>query len=69
MLLQLLLTMAVLGALMGGWLGLQAWVRRGSPELTPDCDVLHGRWGCHGCSLSSACNGSSNPAQSPTPKS
>lgn len=67
MLLQLAITFLVLGAIMGGWLGLQAWIRRASPQLSGDCDVLQGRWGCHGCSLTGRCGASEDTRQSPAP--
>jgi hypothetical protein len=49
MLTQLAVTILALALLMGGWLTLQAWVRRLYPELTPDSDVLDGRFGCGNC--------------------
>ena len=78
MLYQLLLTAGVLACLMALWLGVQHLVRRQTAGAAPDCDVLDGRMGCHGCALHSHCSLESsletrspdaNGAQSPTPKS
>lgn len=67
MLIQLAITVLVLFIIMGGWLALQAWVRRISPGLPDDCDVLRGRWGCHGCSPTGRCGSMAEQGQSPTP--
>lgn len=49
MILQLAVTIVALTVLLGGWMLLQGWVRRASPELTPESDVLDGRFGCGSC--------------------
>ncbi len=41
--------------LMAGWILFQNWVRKNSPELPPDCDVLEGRFGCSTCALADHC--------------
>lgn len=56
MILQLAVTILALAVLMGGWLLLQGWVRRTSPELTSECDVLDGRFGCGSCIRRGRCD-------------
>ena len=44
-----------MGLLMTGWYVVQGWVRRHSPEIGEDCDILEGRWGCGDCILHGRC--------------
>lgn len=49
MLAHLVIATSALGLFMTGWYLLQAWVRRHSPDLPEDGDILEGKWGCQGC--------------------
>ena len=55
MLIQLLVTVAVLIGLMLGWYLVQQAVRHVSADVPEGCDVLERRVGCHGCILSGHC--------------
>ncbi len=55
MLSQLAIAITGLGLLMTGWYVVQGWVRRHSPEIGDDCDILEGRWGCGDCILHGRC--------------
>jgi hypothetical protein len=55
MLLQLAITLGVLTLLMGGWFAVQSVIRRQTPGMAPDDDVLIGRWGCGGCIRKGRC--------------
>ena len=49
MLYHLLITPLLLGGLLAGWIGFQAWVRKCSPGLAADADTLRGRFSCGTC--------------------
>jgi len=49
MLYHLVITTLLVALLMGGWIGLQSWVRRRSPWMSHDTDVLQGRFSCGTC--------------------
>ena len=55
MLYHLAIGIGLMVVLMLLWLGVQHLVRKNSPELPPDCDVLEGKIGCHGCALEDKC--------------
>ncbi len=55
MVLQLLVTVAIMTVLMGGYYLVQRGLRRVSPEVGPECDVLEDRWGCGGCLFHGHC--------------
>jgi len=55
MLYDLLMSIAGLIVLLGGWLLFQYWVRKRSPEIPPDCDLWEGRIGCSHCELAETC--------------
>ncbi len=70
MIYQLVIAVAGIGLLMAAWFLVQGWVRRHSPEVPEDGDVLEGRWGCYGCLFAGRCRRtceSSEDAQSLTP--
>jgi hypothetical protein len=56
MVLQLAITIIALTVLVGGWMLLQEWVRRTSPDLTDESDVLDGRFGCGSCIRRGRCD-------------
>lgn len=56
MLIQLIVTSAVMLGLMLVYYVVQRGLHRVSPEIPEDCDLLEERWGCNGCALSSACD-------------
>lgn len=49
MIAQLLLTLAIMAALMVGYYLVQRGLRRVSPEIGHNSDVLETRWGCGLC--------------------
>jgi hypothetical protein len=49
MLYHLLITPLLVGLLLACWIGFQAFVRRRSPGLGHDADVLQGRFSCGTC--------------------
>lgn len=56
MLYHLIIGPTLLVLLMLGWWAFQEWVRRETPNLKPDCDVLESRFlDCHGCHHSKQC--------------
>ena len=56
MLYHLLITPLLLGILIAAWLGFQAWVRKRSPGMRPDADVLQGRFSCGTCFEFESCH-------------
>jgi hypothetical protein len=51
MLYHLVITIVLLGLLLAAWVGFQAWVRRLTPGMSEDADVLRGRFGSCGVCL------------------
>ena len=49
MIYHLLITPLLVGLLLAGWIGFQSFVRKRSPLMTPDSDVLQGRFSCGTC--------------------
>jgi hypothetical protein len=49
MIYQLVITILLMGLLLTAWIGFQSWVRRQSPWMRPDTDVLQGRFSCGTC--------------------
>lgn len=67
MLYHLLLTPLLLGLLLAAWIGFQGWVRRMSPGLRADADVLRGRFSCGTCIEFESCHTAlTRPSDSPS---
>jgi hypothetical protein len=73
LLLQLAITLIVLGLLMGLWVFMQSVIRRHTPDAGPEDDMLIGRWGCGGCIRKGRCendhrDGVNHPPRDPGSK-
>ncbi len=56
MLYHLLITPLLVGLLLVGWIGFQAFVRKRTPGMGHDADVLRGRFSCGTCVGFEACH-------------
>ncbi len=56
MLYHILITPLLLGLIIAAWLGFQSWVRKRSPGMRPDADVLRGRFSCGTCFEFESCH-------------
>jgi len=52
---QLVIAISGIAVLLGFWIVFQNWIRKQTPELSDDCDVLEGRFGCGDCAVSQSC--------------
>lgn len=52
---HLVITIAVMALLMGGYYLIQFGLRRVSPDIGSECDVLETRWGCGTCMFHGKC--------------
>lgn len=56
MLYHLFVAFGALAVFMAGWWLVQLLVRKSTPGVAEECDILEDKMGCHGCAKGDSCS-------------